>query len=50
MYARPLSGSNVGCYWGSHFAGAVCYVDDIVLLATYASTLRCMLSICEIMG
>ena len=47
MYARLLSGSNVGCYWGGHCAGAVCYVDDIVLLAPSASTLQRMLSTCE---
>ena len=39
-----LSDSNVGCYWGGHFAGAVCYADDIVLLAPSASALRRMLS------
>ena len=32
MYARLLNSSNVGCYWGGHFAGAVCYVNDVVLL------------------
>ena len=39
-----LSDSNVGCYWGGHFAGAVCYADVIVLLAPSASALRRMLS------
>ena len=47
MYARLLSGNNVGCYWGGHFAGAVGYADDILLLAPSASALRRMLSICE---
>ena len=42
-----LSSSNVGCYWGGHFAGAVCYADDVVLLAPSASALLRMLSICE---
>ena len=42
-----LSDSNVGCYWGGHFAGAVCYANDIVLLAPSASALRRMLSICD---
>ena len=41
-----LSGSGVGCYWGSLFAGAFCYADDIVLLAPCASALRTMLDIC----
>ena len=35
-----LSGSGVGCYWGSLFAGAFCYADDIVLLVPCASALR----------
>ena len=39
MYARLLSGNNIGGYWGGHFAGAVCCVDDIVLLASSASAL-----------
>ena len=34
-----LSDSTVGCYWGGHFAGAVCYADDIVLLAPSALAL-----------
>ena len=43
-----LSGSGVGCYWGSLFAGAFCYADDIiVLLAPRASTLTTMLDICS---
>ena len=42
-----LGESSVGCYWGGHFAGALCYADDIVLLAPSASALRRMLSICE---
>ena len=37
-----LSGSGVGCYWGSLFAGAFCYADDIVLLAPCASALTTM--------
>ena len=43
-----LSVSSVGCYWGSLFAGAFAYADDIVLLAPCASALRIMLSICAI--
>ena len=42
-----LGESSVRCYWGGHFAGALCYADDIVLLAPSASALRHMLSICE---
>ena len=42
-----LSDSGVGCYWGHLFAGAVCYADDIVLLAPCPSALRTLLSICS---
>ena len=42
-----MSSSNVGCYWDGYFAGAVCYTDDIVLLAPSASVLQRMLSFCE---
>ena len=42
-----LSGSGVGCYWDSLFAGAFCYADDIVLLTPCASALRTMLNICS---
>ena len=42
-----LEGSGVGCYWGAHFVGAVCYADDIALLAPCPSAMRTMLSVCE---
>ena len=42
-----LSKSGVGCLWGSVFAGAFCYTDDIVLLVPCASALRIMLDICS---
>ena len=42
-----LSVSGVGCYWGSLFAGAFAYADDIVLLAPCASALRIMLMILQ---
>ena len=35
-----LEASGVGCYSGGCFVGAVCYADDIVLLALCASALR----------
>ena len=38
--------SGVGCYWGNMFAGCLCYVDDIVLLAPCQSAPRIMLKIC----
>ena len=42
-----LSDSGVGCYWGHLFAGAVCYADNIVLLAPCPSALRTLLRICS---
>ena len=42
-----LEGSGVGCYWGAHFVGAVCYADDIALLTPCPSAMRTMLSVCE---
>ena len=43
----PILQSGVGCYWGHMFAGALCYADNLVLLAPCASALRRMLSICS---
>ena len=37
-----LKKKGVGCYWGHHFAGALAYADDVVLLAPSASALRLM--------
>ena len=45
-YIVELSKSGVGCHWGSSFAGAFSYADDVVLLAPCASALRTMLDIC----
>ena len=44
---EDLSQSGVGYYWGHVFAGALCYADDLVLLAPCASALHRMLSICS---
>ena len=44
---QKLSKTDVGCYWRTHFVGAVCYADDIALLAPSPSALRIMLSTCE---
>ena len=44
---EKLRASGVGCYLGGCFAGALSYADDIVLLAPCASSLRCMLGICQ---
>ena len=37
----------VGCHWKHHFVGAVCYVDDLALLAPSQAALRLMLRLCE---
>ena len=42
---QKLADSGVGCHWGHLFAGAVCYADDIVLLAPCPSALRILLDI-----
>jgi len=42
-----LAKSNVGCYIGTHFLGALAYADDIVILAPTASAKRTMLSLCD---
>ena len=44
---QNLADSGVGCHWGHLFVGAVCYADDIVLLAPYPSALRILLNICS---
>ena len=44
---QALADSGVGCHWGNLFAGAVCYTDDIVLLAPCPSALRIFLDICS---
>ena len=44
---QKLADSGVGCHWGYLFAGAVCYADDIVLLAPCPSALRILLNICS---
>ena len=37
----------IGCFWDSMYAGALCYADDLVLLAPSPSALRIMLRCCE---
>ena len=44
---EKLSKSGVGCHWGGAFVGALCYADDIVLLAPCASAMRHMLNMCD---
>ena len=45
-----LESTGVGCFWNSHYAGALAYADDIVLLAPSASALRTLLATCESHG
>ena len=44
---EELGNSGVDCHWGCLFAGAICYADDIVLLAPCPSALRIVLKICD---
>ena len=37
----------VGCHWKHHFVGAVCYTDDLALLAPSQAALILMLLLCE---
>ena len=43
---KSLEEHGVGCYWKHHFVGAVCYADDVALLAPSPSALRIMLNTC----
>ena len=42
-----LRNSNVGCYIGNFFVGALAYADDLALLAPSASAMRLLLKICD---
>ena len=44
---HELEKSGVGCYWNQHFVGALCYADDIALLAPSPSALHLMLNTCS---
>ena len=41
-----LEKQGVSCFWKHHFAGALCYADDVALIAPSASALRLMLRAC----
>ena len=43
---KSLEEHGAGCYWKHHFVGAVCYADDVALLAPSPSALRIMLNTC----
>ena len=42
-----LKDLGIGCYWDGFFVGAVCYADDVALLAPSPSALHMMLHCCE---
>ena len=42
-----LKNANVGCYVGNTFLGALCYADDLTLLAPTPDAMRKMLEICN---
>lgn len=42
-----LENTRVGCYVGNFYLGALCYADDLTLLAPSASAMRILLSTCE---
>ena len=41
-----LEKAGVWCHWNQHFVGALCYVDDVALLAPSPAALRLMLNTC----
>ena len=44
---ESLSACGRGCYWKDNFSGALCYADDLTILAPCPDALRKMLSHCE---
>ena len=42
-----LANCGVGCHFGRHFVGSLCYADDVALLVPSPFALRIMLSVCE---
>ena len=42
-----LEKQGVGCFWRHHFAGAVCYADNIALIVPSPSALHLMLQACN---
>ncbi len=42
-----MQAQGLDCYWDNHFAVALAYANDLVLLALCVSALRLMLRICE---
>ena len=44
---ESLCDCGLGCYWEDHFSGALCYADDLTILAPCPDALRKMLAFCE---
>jgi hypothetical protein len=44
---KKLEESEIGCYIGHRYAGALCYADDVALIAPSQQAMRRMLHICE---
>ena len=44
---ESLRACGLGCYWEDHFSGALCYADDLTILAPCPDALRKMLAFCE---
>ena len=42
-----LSESDVGCFYGNLFAGAICYADDLTLLAPSPAAMQTLLNVCS---
>ena len=42
-----LEKKGIGRYWNKYFVGAVCYADDITLLAPTPTALHLMLTTCS---
>jgi Reverse transcriptase (RNA-dependent DNA polymerase) len=44
---QRLKTAKAGCYVGNFYLGALCYAEDLTLLAPTATAMRSMLTICE---
>ncbi len=44
---ESLRSGGRGCFWENHFCGALCYANDLTILAPYPDALRKMLVHCE---
>ena len=44
---KKLEASGIGCYIGHRYAGALCYADDVALIAPSLHAMKCMLRTCE---